>query len=155
MNGSEIFNAYIVGLLVNIVAGMVCFFLIRKLFEWLPNSEELSTKFRAVKETKNAKDKITALTPLIFISFYWMFLANMLWIALYLVLEVLWWPELLMVLNIPQVNDFLNARIRGLTIGRSVLFVLGCVVVAVSFYRGARIARQCWEVYRSTDIERV
>jgi len=153
MNASDFFNTYIAGFILNVLAGIIGFFLIRKLFEWLPNSEDLSGKFRAVKQKANARDKITALTPLIFISFYWMFLANMLWIVLYMVVEVLWWPELMASLKIPQITEYLEKMQPGLVAGRSILFVLGCIAVATCFYRGAQIARQCWEVYRATDIE--
>jgi hypothetical protein len=123
-----------------------------KLFEWLPSSADLHEKFRAVKLEKNTNKKITELTPLLFISFYWLFLANLLWVLISFVIEILSWPNFLLDYssNVPvRINDFIKNMMLGLTWGRSILFLFLTSYSALCFFRGLRIAKQCWDVYKS------
>jgi hypothetical protein len=157
MDASNLFNTYVIGFALNLIAGIAGFFLIRKLFEWLPSEAELHEKFRSVRNKNNARDKLTALTPLIFISFYWLFLANMLLILLYLLIEVLNWPDILIditsrdYLDSPQLHEYLRGIWPGLTIGRSVLYIGSCIFIAKCFGKGIKVAKQCWDVYKAID----
>jgi hypothetical protein len=153
----HLFETYIAGFVLNVVAGIAGYFIVRNLFEWLPSDEDLHEKFRAVKNERNAREKITALTPLIFISFYWLFFANMLLILLYLLIEVLNWPDILLdvtsrdYLDYPSINDQMRRIWPGLIIGRSLLYIIACIFIARCFSRGIHVAKKCWDVYKSID----
>lgn len=80
----------------------------------------------------------------------------MLWVLLEVFIEILNWRDMIAWLGEkwPPVTEAFRAMAPGLVIGRSLLFVALGVTVAVFFYRGARIARQCWDVYKVVDDER-
>jgi hypothetical protein len=159
MNANELFNVYIAGLLVNLLAGFIGWYLIRKLYEWLPSSADLHEKFRVVALEKNATKKITELTPLLFISFYWLFLANLIWVIIQPVIEIMNWPNLLVDYSsdvewLIGINAGIKKMMPGLVWGRSLLYLFLSVYTAICFFRGLRIAKQCWDVYKSIDLRR-
>jgi hypothetical protein len=93
MHFDTLFTTYIAGFLVNVLAALLVYLPLKKLFDWLPTSAELHERFRAVRIERNANDKIVALTPLLFISFYWLFVGNMIWALTDVIMEVLRVPN--------------------------------------------------------------
>lgn len=154
----NIFHTYIVGIGLNVVAGLIVFLIIRRTLEWLPTSASLHERFRAVASEKNAKDKIVELTPLLFISFFWLFLANMLWVLMEVIIEVLNWPELFLEIYsrvetvLPEsVLQWISDAIPGLMFGRSILLIILGLTVATFFANGFAISQAvlgCIQSYR-------
>ncbi len=153
----EIFNVYVAGLLVNLLAGFIGWYLISRLFEWLPTAAQLHERFRAITTEKDSRKKLTEITLVVFLSFYWLFFANLIWVFTYFCTEVLSWPQILVEQNAqdlaPGVLLFLQKMTPGLVWGRSLLFLMLIGYSSLCFFRGMQIARQCWDVYKAIRIE--
>jgi len=154
----NIFHTYFIGIILNVIAGFIVYLIVRNIFDWLPTTADLHEKFRAVASERNAKDKIVELTPLIFISFFWLFLANMLWVLQEVFIEILNWPDLYIEMlsraesSIPEnTEQFIRGAMPGLMTGRSILCIILGLTIAKFFANGFSVAKQCWDVYRSIN----
>ena len=87
--------SHLIGLLLNLFAGLILWLFVNKLFDWLPTFALLHEKFASVKREKDANKKIVELTSLVFFAFFWLFAGNMLWILLTVIIEILNFPDLI------------------------------------------------------------
>lgn len=148
-----------IGILVNLACGLIVFFIAKNLFEWLPNRTQLQNRFQKVAQEKGAHQKIVQLTPLVFISFFWLFIGNMTWAVSSVIYDFLSWPDTVLYMNdykyielTTDVVGALKSEMATLIISRWVLWFCIFLFTIFCYWRGIAIAKQCWEVYKELDV---
>jgi len=151
-------TSYAIGILSNLSV----IYIVYRLWGWLPSTESITLRLAKIRSAGGAPIKIENLTPVLFITFYHMFIASMFWAIGDVANEVLFWPEFAFApafdekhWNSPVLHAYFLSMAASLPIWRSILMVL-CGGLAIYYFgRGIRQAKQCFEVYREIDQQEV
>ncbi|MCH9698953.1 MAG: hypothetical protein K0U68_12690 [Gammaproteobacteria bacterium] len=148
---------HLIGIAFIIIIGLLLIFLTRGMTSWLPDSIELHQKLLEVQQEKNLSDKVTALTPVILIAFFWFFFGIFFWIITLVVLKIV---DVLFIISQMALDqtlalpaELVNVAIQilpGVSIGKPLLYIIAGIVVTQSFSKGVRISKQCWDIYTNS-----